>query len=170
MLPATMGVHSEQRQDHPGIHALLVDCFPTDAEARLVAALRDAGRLTISLVARADDRIVGYVAFSPVTVESGETGIGLAPVAVPADYRQRGIATELIRAGLAYCEAMEFGWTVVLGDPAYYGRFGYRAASSFGLSDSYGGGDAFQVLELRPEAAPRGAGLVQYAREFEIFS
>ena len=58
--------------------------------------------------------------------------------------------------------------TVVLGEPAYYGRFGFTVASSWGLWDQYGGGPAFQVLELRPGGVPRGAGLVQYAEEFAL--
>jgi putative acetyltransferase len=55
---------------------------------------------------------------------------------------------------------------VVLGGPAYYRRFGFTAAAGWGLADEYGGGDAFQVLEIRAGAIPRGAGLVRYAPEF----
>jgi putative acetyltransferase len=58
------------------------------------------------------------------------------------------------------------GFLVVLGEPAYYGRFGFTAAAACGLADEYGGGAAFQALELRPGAIPHGAGLVRYAPEF----
>jgi putative acetyltransferase len=54
----------------------------------------------------------------------------------------------------------------VLGEPEYYGRFGFRAAADFGLSDEYGGGAAFQALKLTPGALPLRAGLVRYAPEF----
>jgi putative acetyltransferase len=59
-----------------------------------------------------------------------------------------------------------FGWVVVLGEPAYYARFGFRPASEFGLSDEYRGGSAFQAMELIDGALPAGAGLVRYAHEF----
>lgn len=55
---------------------------------------------------------------------------------------------------------------VVLGDPAYYTRFGFGPAAARGLVDEYGGGEAFQVLALEPGAIPHDAGLVQYAPEF----
>jgi putative acetyltransferase len=64
------------------------------------------------------------------------------------------------------CEEAGCGFVVVLGDPAYYRRFGFRPARSFGLSDEYGGGDAFQALELREGAIPPGGGVVRYAPEF----
>ena len=148
------------------IHSVHVLCFPTDAEARLVDRLREARRLTVSLVAEVDGEIVGHVAFSPVTVASGATGIGLAPVAVLEAHRRQGIAARLIEAGLQACREAGFGWAVVLGDPAYYARFGFRPASEFGLSDEYGGGDAFQVIELIDAQLPMNGGLVQYAPEF----
>ncbi len=57
---------------------------------------------------------------------------------------------------------------MVLGEPAYYSRFGFRPAPEFGLSDQYGGGSAFQVIELVPGALPVGAGLVRYAPQFAV--
>ncbi|MBL8825909.1 MAG: N-acetyltransferase [Planctomycetaceae bacterium] len=159
----------ETPHDAAAIHALLVDCFPTDAEARLVDQLRAAGRLLVSYVAEVEGQIVGHVAFSPVTVASGATGVGLAPVAVQVAQRRRGIAADLVTAGLAACRSLDYRWAVVLGNPAYYARFGFRPAREFGLSDEYGGGDAFQAFELQPHAIPRDAGLVRYAPEFAVF-
>ena len=124
----------------------------------------------MSLVAEVDGAIVGHVAFSPVTTAAGAIGEGLAPVAVLAEHRRRGIAAELIRAGLDACRTAGVGWAVVLGEPEYYGRLGFRAAAEFGLSDEYGGGPAFQALELAPGGMPRGAGLVRYAPEFALFA
>jgi putative acetyltransferase len=120
----------------------------------------------VSLVAEVDGEVVGHVGFSPVTVASGAVGAGLAPLAVVEPYRRRGVAAELVRSGIAACGAAGFGWAVVLGEPEYYGRFGFRAASEFGLSDEYGGGAAFQAIELTPGALPVGVGLVRYAPEF----
>lgn len=159
-------VRPEFPSDVAAIYAVHVASFPGADEARLVDLLRDAGRLSASLVAEVDGTVIGHVAFSPVTVASGAIGAGLAPLAVVEPYRRRGVAAELVRAGIAACGAAGFGWAVVLGEPEYYGRFGFRAASEFGLSDEYGGGAAFQALELTPGALPAGAGLVRYAPEF----
>lgn len=162
-------IRPERPGDEPGIRAVHLACFPGPAEADLVDALRAAGRLTFSLVAEADGTIVGHVAFSPVTASGAPNGIGIAPVAVASSHRRQGIAAELIRAGLDACRAAGFAWTVVLGEPHYYGRFGFQAATGFGLSDEYGGGAAFQAMELSPGGVPVGAGLVRYAPEFAAF-
>jgi putative acetyltransferase len=150
------------------IHAVHAASFPTELEARLVGLLRTAGRLPVSLVAKVGGAVVGHIAFSPVTAASGAVGAGLAPVAVAAPHRRQGIAAELVRAGLEVCRADGFGWAVVMGEPEYYSRFGFRPASDFGLSDEYGGGPAFQAIELLAGALPVGAGLVQYAPEFAV--
>lgn len=148
------------------IHAVHAASFPTPAEARLVDLLRAAGRLRVSLVAEVGGVIVGHVAFSPVTAASTATAAGLAPIAVIESHRRRGIGAELVRKGLDACREAGVGWVVVLGEPAYYARFGFRAASDFGLRDDYGGGVAFQAVELVRGALPVGTGLVRYAEEF----
>ena len=159
-------VRSERPGDVASIHAVHAASFPTDLEARLVGLLRGAGRLLVSLVAEVDGAVVGHVAFSPVSAVTGAVGVGLAPVAVLEAHRRQGIAARLIEAGLAACRSAGFGWAVVLGEPVYYSRFGFRPASAFGLYDEYGGGPAFQVIELVPGGLPAGAGLVRYAPEF----
>ena len=161
-----MNGRSEQPTDHRAIHGVHAASFPTAGEARLVDALRTAGRLSVSLVAVEQDEIVGHVAFSPVNVLHATDGMGLAPVAVSPEYRRRGIAEQLIRDGLAACKRASYGFVVVLGDPDYYHRFGFMPASGWGLSDEYGGGEAFQALELRPGSIPPDGGLVHYAPEF----
>jgi putative acetyltransferase len=161
-----LAVRPEQHEDVATIHAIHVASFPTDAEARLVNLLREAGQFTVSLVAEMDGVVVGHVAFSPVSAATGDTGAGLGPVAVLESHRRRGIAAQLIEEGLRACCSAGFGWAVVLGEPAYYSRFGFRAASTFGLSDEYRGGPAFQVLELIPGRLPKGAGLVRYSPLF----
>lgn len=159
-------VRPERPSDVSMIHAVHAASFPTDEEARLVSLLRQARRLTVSLLAEADGSVVGHAAFSPVSTATGALGAGLAPVAVLESHRRQGIAAQLIRAGLAECRSAGFGWAVVLGEPAYYSRFGFRPASAFGLTSEYGSGPAFQVVELISGGIPSGAGLVRYAPEF----
>jgi putative acetyltransferase len=164
-----VAVRFERHDDVSAIHTVHASSFPTDAEARLVDLLRQSLRLTVSLVAVSDGSVVGHVAFSPVTVATGAVGVGLGPVAVVQSHRRRGIAAQLIEAGLGACRALGMGWAVVLGKQAYYQRFGFRAASAFGLSDEFKGGPAFQVVELLPGGLPSGAGMVKYSPEFDVW-
>jgi putative acetyltransferase len=163
-----MNFRPEKSADFAAIRAVHVASFPTPLEANLVEALRNAGRLSVSLVAEIDDEIVGHVAFSPVTTASGTVGSGLAPVAVVANHRRKGVAASLITAGLMTVKQAGFDWAVVLGEPSYYSRFGFRPAIEFGLRDEYGGGPAFQAMELQAGAMPTDAGLVRYAPEFAL--
>jgi putative acetyltransferase len=172
------------RGDEGGIRAVHLASFPTGAEAGLVDALRATRRLTVSLVAVEGGRglgrggIVGHIGFSPVSAGGTGGGVGLAPLAVVPAYRRGGIGASLVREGLAACAAMGYRFVVVLGEPRYYGRFGFVPARSWGLRDPYGGGDAFQVLALqpgspddgrepRPGARAEGERLVRYAPEFD---
>ena len=165
-----MGLAAERLADRAAIDALLVAAFPTPAEADLVHALRTSGALATSLVADHDGAVVGHVAFSPITVD-GQTApaSGLAPVAVAPGHQRRGIAAALIEAGIAARRAAGDGLVVVLGDPAYHGRFGFRPARELGLVDTYEGGDAFQALALRDgwRADPGARRVVRYAAAFD---
>jgi putative acetyltransferase len=161
-------IRSEQPRDVAAIQAVHSAAFPTVLEAQLVDALRAAGRLTVSLVAEEGGRIVGHVAFSPVTIAAAADGLGLGPVAVLPEFQRRGIGGGLITCGLAAAERLGTGFVVVLGEPAYYGRFGFRPAAEWELRDEYGGGPAFQAMELRPGALAHISGLVCYAPEFAL--
>ncbi len=171
--PPTLLIRPERPDDADAVRAVLAAAFPGDVEARLVDLLRQRGRVLLALVAELDGRVVGHVLFSPVTVGAAAPGpepVGLAPVAVLPEHQGRGIGSRLIEEGLAACRAAGHPFVVLLGEPAYYRRFGFRPAHESGLDGEFGGGDAFMVLELRPGSLRRG-GLVRYAPEFtEVFS
>ena len=158
------------REESPGdleaINTVHKSSFPSPVEAEIVEALRKAGRLAVSLVCCENNLLVGHVAFSPVSIDGQAVGLGLGPVAVLSQHRRKGIAEKLIRAGMEASRKLGYGLVVVLGDPLYYCRFGFSTASNRGLRDEYGGGDAFQVIELRDDGIPVGGGTVQYAPEF----
>ena len=162
-------IRQERFADIQAIQQIHLQSFPTPAEANLVDALRTANHLLVSLIAIVDGKVVGHVAFSPVSAVTGKLGFGLGPVAVLPAHRKKGLAATLINTGIAECKNLGFGWGVVLGNPAYYSRFGFRPASQFGLTDEYEGGDSFQAVELTPGYLPRGVGLVKYAEEFGLF-
>lgn len=157
----------ERAADIVQVRALLESAFPSTAEARLVDALRASGRLVVSVVASDGKAVLGHVAFSPVSAGPA-TGLGLAPMAVLPAHQNKGIGALLVREGLASCGQQGCGFVVVLGEPEYYGRFGFERASARGLDNEYGVDEAFMVLELRAGALPEGGGLVRYAPEFAL--
>jgi len=97
-------------------------------EPEIVDLLRTAGTLSVSLVATEDERIIGHVAFSPVAIDGRSDGwFGLGPVAVEPRRQREGIGRALIEAGIAELRQRGAKGCVVLGDPAYYARFGFAA-------------------------------------------
>jgi putative acetyltransferase len=96
-------------------------------EQFIVAALREAAALTISLVAEQDGCIVGHVAVSPVTISDGaENWYGLGPISVLPEFQGQGIGSQLMRHALAVLDEIGAAGCVLLGDPGYYNRFGFR--------------------------------------------
>lgn len=151
-------IRPEGPGDHAAIAALLTAAFDTDAEARLVAALRRDGDLTQGMVAEEDGRVIAYAALSRHVAPAGAEA--LAPVATAAAFRRQGHADRVIRALLAQSTAPI---VTVLGDPAYYGRFGFSAQAAAGFQSPFAG-PYLQALP-RSAAAP-DSGPLEYARAF----
>ncbi|MCL4800260.1 MAG: N-acetyltransferase [Burkholderiales bacterium] len=160
----TVRVRRARPADAEAIRAIHLAAFPTDAEAWLVERLRAKGRLCLSLVAQVGRGIAGHVAFS--RVRGGAAGLGLAPLAVAPAWQRRGIGGRLVRDGLALCARMGYRYAVVLGDPAYYRRFGFVPGTRYGLANEYGAGDPFMVIALAPDGLPRPGTLVRFGLEF----
>ncbi|GMB83058.1 N-acetyltransferase [Shinella zoogloeoides] len=127
-----MIVRPEREDDIDTIRALTERAFRTaphadGTEHLIIDRLRAAGALTLSLVAEKGGAVVGHVAFSPVSVSDGSAGwYGLGPISVDPSRQGRGIGGGLVREGLARLEALGAAGCVLLGDPAYYGRFGFE--------------------------------------------
>jgi putative acetyltransferase len=145
-----MWIRAETRDDHDAIRRLTDAAFAEakhagGGESRIIDALRDAGALSLSLVADIDGRIAGHVAVSPVALTDGTPGwFGLGPVAVDPRDQGHGVGSALIRAALAELHAQGAAGCVVLGDPAYYARFGFRRHAS--LRYPYAPADCFLAL------------------------
>jgi len=155
--------------DAPGIDALLRRVFDGEDEAELVRALREDGLLTLGLVATDDEgQVVGYVAFSPVTVNGEERQwIGLAPLAVDPAFRGQGIAKQLVYEGLDSLNEFGYGAVVTLGSAEMYSRLGFQPAARYGLHCRWPEtATTFQVHPLADDALNGVQGSVEYAEHF----
>lgn len=158
-----MNIRIETAADEGAIAALVRDNFPTPAEAKLVARLRADGDAVIALVAEADARIAAYAMLSTMTAPL--KALGLGPVATAANARKQGLASAVIVEGLA--RARMAGWEAcfVLGNPRFYGRFGFRADLAAGFDCAYAGPN-FMAMALQPDGLPVTTGRVAYAKAF----
>ena len=124
-------IRPERAGDEAAIHGVVAAAFDghphsDGSEPGIVDALRADGDLAISLVAEEGGAIVGHVAFSPVSVSDGSQGwFGLGPAAVDPARQGEGIGTALIERGLDLLRDRGAAGCVVLGNPAYYARFGF---------------------------------------------
>lgn len=136
-----------------------------DGEVAIVAALRADAAVVAEFVALEGAAVVGHAMFSRMTTEpEGHQIAALGPVCARVDRQKSGIGSALIRAGLNICRAQGVGAVIVLGDPHYYGRFGFRAALVEGIANAYAG-PHLQALELVPDALA-GVRAVAYAPAF----
>jgi putative acetyltransferase len=138
--------------DHEAIASLVTAAFGGPAEADLVRQLRVDEDVLFELVAVEDGVLSGHVLFSRLWADRFELYGALAPLAVLPDRQRQGLGSQLVRSGIE-C-AREFGChgVLVLGDPAYYRRFGFDAAATAEIKAPYHGMPAFQALALEEDA------------------
>jgi predicted N-acetyltransferase YhbS len=164
----TIELRPERPGDEDAIHAVTTAAFleaphTGHTEQFIVRELRRSGQLTVSLVAVLDGAVIGHVAISPVTIDDGTPGwFGLGPVSVTPSQQGLGIGSRLVREALQRLRAMGGSGCVLVGEPAYYERFGFRAEPRLalpGVPAQY-----FQALRL---AGAMPAGVVTFASAFE---
>src|SRR5690348_14414592 len=121
-------IRPEQSGDAAGIRRVLEAAFTGRAEADLVERLRNNSKSVIALAAEDEGSVVGHIVFSPLTLDplAGTVGLGLGPLAVLPDHEKHGVGRRLVQNGLAACHAWGAAFVTVLGDPDYYGRFGFE--------------------------------------------
>lgn len=168
---AELLIRPEQAADIAAIEqvvhaAFLTEIYSNQTEYLLVNALRKAQALTIALVAEYQQQIIGYIAFSKVMIDEEDHGwYGLAPLAVDPSWQNQGVGSALVNAGLNALITLDAAGCVVLGDPYYYGRFGFQASPHLSLADvpaAY-----FLGLKFKEHAV---LGAVEYHASFAIFA
>jgi putative acetyltransferase len=143
-----MSIRTATPRDRDAIRLVEEHAFGQQAEAGLVDALVAEGDAVVELVAEEDGHVVGHVLFSRLYVEDGGRefpAVALAPLAVEPSMHRSGIGGALVRE--AHVRLRQAGETlaIVLGEPAYYGRFGYAHERASGFESDYQC-DALQAL------------------------
>jgi putative acetyltransferase len=168
--PRPISIRDEHAGDAVAVHRVIAAAFKSRGEAELVDKLRANGRLALSLVAVQGGAVIGHVLLTDVTLVGHglvPRGAGLAPLAVRPTFQRRGIGAMLVRAALERALRAGYGFVCLLGDPAYYTRFGFRPAAALGLASEFDAPpEAFLALELVPGALAGVAGTVRYLPEF----
>ncbi len=132
-------LRNETDADANAITDVTVAAFKTleisnHTEQFIITALRAANALTVSLVAEVDGRLIGHIAFSPVTISDGTPNwYGLGPVSVLPEYQQQGIGKALIQEGLSRLKEINAQGCCLVGHPEYYRKFGFKNTPELGL-------------------------------------
>ena len=162
-------IRDEQAADLLPIEAVVMDAvqdapYSNGSEYRIVNQLRNDGDLSISLVAFFHGKVVGHIAFSKIWIDTRFSGwYGLGPISVLKAYQGKGIGKALVHTGLDRLKAMDAQGCVLLGDPGYYSRFGFRHVPGLileGVPQEYF--QAFSFTRTYPE------GIVKYCPAFGI--
>ena len=154
-----ISIRSEETADALSIEAVIVAAFLNSphtsyTEQFIVRALRKAGKLSVSLVAALEGVVVGHAAASPVTISDGASGwFGLGPISVMPEYQRRRIGSRLVSNTLRVLREGGASGCVVLGEPDFYGRFGFRPEPNLILREVPA--EYFQAISFR-SSLPRG--------------
>lgn len=171
-------IRRETLSDFSLIDETIVEAFKNAEHAsgdehNLVKRLRKCGHYIpeLSLIAELDDAVIGHIMFSKILIRSasGEAhgSLALAPVSVRPDYQGQGIGSALIEEGHRIAASHHHASVVLLGYPEYYSRFGYQAASRWGIKAPFDvPDDTFMALELTKGALDNVSGVVEYPSEF----
>lgn len=153
----TVRLRPEGLADVAPIRRLVAQAFASPEtrrppEVQLVEALRDSDAWLpeLSMVAEVDGELVGYALLSRVLVQPGAIpALALGPVAVRPDRQRRGYGRDVVQAALDAAAELDERLVLVLGNPAYYRRFGFEPAARFKLTSPWSGlGDPWQALVL----------------------
>ncbi len=165
-------IREENKEDYDAVRIVNDLAFGAPEEGRIIDMLRKVCRETVSLVAVSDEKIVGHIFFSPVTIDHENRqviGMGLAPMAVLPEFQNQGIGSLLVKEGLRRIKATDCPFIIVLGHENYYPRFGFELASKYRLRCQWDcvPDDAFMVLVLNKSIIAGISGVARYRSEFD---
>ncbi len=147
-----MQIATERSDQVEAIRALHVQAFEGGAEARLVTQLRNSGDAVISLVAELNGHVAGHILLS--RLKAPVRALALAPLATAPQFRLRGVARALVCDALTRANDCDEGLVFVLGDPAFYERFGFSRDLAARFPCRYSGAHFMAVALAAPIAEP----------------
>ncbi|WP_275782553.1 GNAT family N-acetyltransferase [Pararhizobium gei] len=162
-----MNVRPETPADADAIRRVTMEAFrdhphSDQTEHLIMDRLRDSGGLSLSLIAEAAGAVVGHVAFSPVLISDGtKDWFGLGPLSVLPSHQRQGFGRMLVEAGLRDLSRQGAAGCVVMGDPNYYGKFGFKSDPRLVLADC-----APQYFLAQPLSFNHASGMVTYHAAF----
>lgn len=127
----------------------------------------------LDFVAISDGQLVGNIMYSKGYIENAEGSrrevILFGPLSVLPSCQHKGIGSALIRHSAAVAKELGYGAIMIYGDPLYYGRFGFRPASDYGITPPDGQPHpALQAWALTEEALAGASGRFYEDAAFEI--
>jgi putative acetyltransferase len=164
------GENTEDAEERSVVHSINKAAFGSQDEADLVDKLRTEGVVLVSLVAEIQERIVGHILFSRMSIETTGGPVlaaALAPMAVLPEHQRRGIGGRLVRHGLNLLRERGEQIVIVVGHPNYYPRFGFSGEKARTLEGPFPQ-DAFMAMELSSGALEGVRGRVRYPAAFRI--
>ena len=161
-------IRAEEPRDRAAIQEVNLVAYGREDEARLVEDLREGHHARLSLVADAGGQIIAHVMFSAVQIMTDDgpmQALVLAPLAVHPDQQQHGLGSTLLKDGLYLAAQRHHRVVLVVGDPAFYGRFGFSAELTKNLKCRFSG-ENFLALELVTGALKGVNGMVLFPPPF----
>ena len=164
-------IREEQPDDIGAIREVHRRAFGQDQEGNIVDALRANGAALTSLVATVDGRVVGHIMYSPLSVRGELTGAALGPMAVIPEHQRQGIGSQLVETGNRRLDEAGCPFIVVVGHAHFYPRFGFKSASTQGITCEWDvPDDVFMLLVLDQAKMGRVSGLATYRHEFSTIT
>ena len=164
-------IREERPDDVAAVRDLNRRAFGQDQESNIVDALRANGAALLSLVATVNDRVVGHIMYSPLSIGGNVKGAALGPMGVLPEYQRQGIGGKLIEAGNRKLNDADCPFIIVVGHADYYARFGFRPAREHGIKCQWDVPDDVFMLLILDQAEMEGvSGLAKYRDEFSSVS
>lgn len=169
-----ISIRPEQPADIDDVYELNQLVFEQDNEARLIDHVRQGPHFIseLSLVAYSDEKLIGYILFSQITIANGDyrhQSLGLTSMVVHPAYQKRGVGAKLITYGLQ--RATDLGYTdvFVFGHEFYFPKFGFLPATKWNIRPPFEvPAEVFMGLELEPNALKHVSGIVEFPIEFSV--
>lgn len=169
-----INIRQEIEADHDAVYSLIVNAFELakhrdGTEQDLVVRLRQSPAFIpeLSLVAEDDGQIVGYVLLTKIKI-GNSTELALAPLAVSPNHQGQGIGGQLIKTAHTIAKQLGYHYSVLLGEPEYYQRFGYVPAHQFGIVAPFDVPDGYYMAYALQDNPKAVQGIVVYDGAFGV--